>query len=139
MMKYKTKLEGFNILIGAVKDVTPEFVKSNNIKAIVSVCEKDSPAIGGVAQFKVKMSDPLTGLAPNNPMDEAVEIFNMAKNIADRKEGNIFIHCVHGHNRSRLTVALWLVKYKGMDLTSAVKFTQVKDNKPWMKDLGFIW
>ena len=85
------------------------------------------------------MSDPLNTLAPNNPIHEAVEVFNMAKTIADNKSGNVFIHCVHGHNRSRLTVALWLVKYKQWSLKDAAKFVQVKDNKPWMKDLGFVW
>ena len=128
-----------NIFICGIKEVTEENLKKYNIKAILTVCDKTIPIFdSSIWQIQVKMDDPQTGLAPNNPIKLAVSIFEKARSRAEKYGGNILVHCVHGNNRSALTVALALEK-EGISLKEAVKLTQVKDNKPWMKDLGYIW
>ena len=134
------RVAGHNIFISNLKEASVDRnIRDNNIKATISVCEKDTPIYSGVAQFKVKMSDPKTSLAKGNPLESAVEVFNIAKDLAEQRGGNILIHCVSGHNRSALVAALWLREHKNIGLEEAVEMTKVKDNKPWMKDFGLVW
>ncbi len=137
------KVEDTNIYIGNMKEAMDEqLLREHNIKAILNVSDLSVGSnIPGIAQFWVKMSDPLTGLAPDNPLTEAVAVLSLARSFAERHGGNVLVHCVHGHNRSALTAAIWLMDYdkRHIPLKDAVRMTQVKDNKPWMKQFGLIW
>ncbi len=136
------QIKNTNIIIGNYKEACNETLikdKENNIKVIMTVCEKDPPQYSGIAQFKVKLSDPLSTLAPNNPLHEAVQVFKIAQNLANERKGNIFIHCVSGHNRSAIVPALFLCQTKKYDIQKAVELTKVKDNKPWMQGFGYEW
>ena len=138
-MKFR-KVKGFNIFISNLKEASdPELLKKHNIEVVMTVCEKDIPRHPGIAQFKVKLSDPLKTLAPKNPLWEAIAVFDIAKRLADEREGNILVHCCSGNNRSALVPALWLHKKNNLSLETAVKLTQVKDNKPWMQAFGLKW
>jgi len=156
MGKTFRKVEGHNIFISNLKEASDKSIvraPENNIKVIMTVCEKDCPHYPGIAQFKVKLSDPQKTLAPGNPIHEAVRVFKIARYLAAQREGNILIHCVSGHNRSAIVPALWLATEQTISeyllhhpddafrecLKEAVKLTGVKDNKPWMKAFGYKW
>lgn len=131
------QVEKTNIFICGIKEVTQENLEKYNIKAIITVCDKTIPIFdSSILQIQIKMDDPQEGLAPNNPVVFAVQALEYASKFVNKS--NILVHCVHGNNRSALTVALWLVS-KGCSLEKAVKLTKVKDNKNWMKEFGYVW
>lgn len=130
-----------NILIGNKDDAESlTQLKGWLVCVTLNVCsDLAAPYHPGITQFKVGLDDPKTGLAPNNPLEEAVEVLEMARALAKKRGGNVLIHCHAGHNRSALIAALWAKKYKFRRLKSMVKLAQVKDNKPWMKAFGLEW
>lgn len=131
-----------NIFIGDKHDAEDrDLLVRNRILVTLNVCsDLSAPYHPSITQFKVGLDDPKDGLAPNNPLDEAVEVLQMAKKLAySRKRGNVLIHCYAGHNRSALVAALWARKYKITTFKKMVKLAQVKDNKPWMKAFGLEW
>ena len=117
-----------------------QLVTQHNIKIIMEVSDKTIfTKVPNTTKFYVYMDDPLDLLAPNNPLYEAVEVFEVAYNLANKRNGNILIHCVHGSNRSSLVAALFIHKKFNIPFVDCVKLTGVKDNKPWMQAFGLKW
>jgi len=135
------RIPGTIIYIGNIDDAEDlALLGSHNIRAVLNVSDHSTPDgyQDSIARFHVRLSDPMTSLCGSNPIEEAVQVFAIALERAQNRGGNILVHCINGHNRSSLIVAIWLTKV-GHPLQEAVKIAKVKDNKPWMKDLGFVW
>jgi protein tyrosine/serine phosphatase len=131
-----------NIYIGNLEDAAnPALLREHRIAAVLNVSDHCTPDgyDGDIARFHVRLSDPQDTLCDSNPLVEAVEVFFVARERALIKGGNVLVHCINGHNRSSLVVALWLVRTTGCSLKEAVKIAQVRTNKPWMKHLGYVW
>ena len=134
-------LEGFDIFIGSEKDaLNHSELINNNIRILICVSEDaEVPKYSDIITTKWGMSDPETSHITNNCLDNAIELFNMCYTSALRLNGGVLCYCSAGHNRSAITVAGWLCKYTYMPLNEAAELCSVKDNKEWMKSLGFTF
>lgn len=136
-MKFR-RVKNTQIFISSMNEAkNSKLIKDNNIKAIFGIHDKNEIIRhNGVVNLNISMDDPLTGLAHNNMIFSAVEVFNTAYQIAIQLKGQVLVHCCAGNNRSALVVALWLEKHLGWELQKAINATYVKNNKPWMQHKG---
>ena len=130
-----------NIFIGGVEDTknynTLDF---RDIKVTLCVIDdREGATHPGISYLKIGLADPQDDLAPNNPIPEAVEILGIASRLALRRAGNVLVFCADGDNRAALVAAIWLTWERNITLKEAVKITEVKENKPWMKAFGLNW
>ena len=129
------------VYISDLKDSgNKKLLKKNHIKVILNVCNDiDTPHNTEITLMKVGLDDPKEGLAPRNDVETAAQVLDFAKVLAVKRDGNVLIHCAAGNNRSALVAALWMSRTYGKKLSETVKLAQVKDQKPWMNDLGYRW
>lgn len=130
-----------NIYIGSLKDANNrDLIKENDIVIVLNVCNDiDTPIYNDITLVKWGLDDPAEGLAKRNDVERAACVLSLCSDVAEQRDGNVLVHCHAGNNRSALVAAIYAVNYLGFTLQDAVDAAKVKDNKNWMKDLGYFW
>jgi protein-tyrosine phosphatase len=103
-----------------------DFCKKHNIKAILN-CTPDLPntfCAKNIEYMKIPVEDSLK----DKDIQKMVEFLPAAAEFihkhVDVQNHNILVHCWAGRQRSAISVAAYLVKYKGMLPSQAIKFVQ---------------
>ena len=116
-------------------------MKSHNIKMIVSTHVGASPLFP--YQFEYRLIELLD--IPNENIIHAFDkILPDIYDVITNQEKSVLVHCIAGASRSVTIVAAYLMRYKGMDVESAIKYMkklreEVDPNEGYIKQLGVYY
>ncbi len=108
----------------AAKD--KDFLKKNNIKAVLN-CTTDLPNTfcnKNIEYMKIPVEDSLKDRDIQKMVEFLPSAVEFIHKHIDVQKHNILVHCWAGRQRSAISVSAYLVKYRGMTPSQAIKFVQ---------------
>ena len=129
--------------IGNKKDVELEFIKSRHITCLINcTCSHDSPGIidfeqMGINYIKVPVSENISSQHDNEIMLKQIPI--VIDSIHQKLiTGNaILIYCHTGKQRAPTIITAYLMKYGKVNLKTAIKYIQSKQEKAFTPMMYF--